>query len=212
MSILVVAQYINTSKRQHICRHNMSHLYLGLSVRAGAILSWRLTQGRAVKVRLLYSRSPPPPHSHKFAKFVSTRKEAIHTVPNEVYSMLPMFYRQENPGVTCAKICEKGQSQKSARYFHLTCCTECLDFQRSYLSPIVKSELFVLLMRSICRCYPLTSHPPAAIRSTVHLHYRFLNLEFWILCTFLIFPEACAISWTLMSLIVGKSCIRLSVL
>jgi hypothetical protein len=50
--------------------------------------------------------------SHKFAKFVSIRKEAIHTVPYEVYSMLWMFYRQENPGVTCAKNLRKGTKPK----------------------------------------------------------------------------------------------------
>jgi hypothetical protein len=68
-----------------------------------------------------------------FAKFVSIRKETIHTVPYAFYSMLSMFGLQENPGITRTEICGKGQGQKSAKNCHFTCCKEGLAFYRSYL-------------------------------------------------------------------------------
>ncbi len=48
----------------------------------------------------------------KFAKIVRIRKEVIHTVSYEVYSMLSMFYRIESPGVTRAKNLRKGTKPK----------------------------------------------------------------------------------------------------
>jgi hypothetical protein len=66
-----------------------------------------------------------------FAKFVSIRKEAIHTVPYAFYSMLWRSCFQENLGIIRTEICGKGQGQKSAKNCHLTCCTEAQEGQRN---------------------------------------------------------------------------------
>ncbi len=46
--------------------------------------------------------------------------------------MLSMCCHQENPGITRTEICKKGQGQKSAKFFYLTCCKEGLAFSPSY--------------------------------------------------------------------------------
>jgi hypothetical protein len=58
-----------------------------------------------------------------FAKFFSIRKEAILSVPYEVYSMLLMFYCQENPGSYTCKKSAKTDTAK-IREILAPCCKE----------------------------------------------------------------------------------------
>jgi hypothetical protein len=46
-----------------------------------------------------------------FAKFVSIRKEAVLSVPYEVYPLLSMFYFKKIRELHAQKICENGQGK-----------------------------------------------------------------------------------------------------
>jgi hypothetical protein len=47
-------------------------------------------------------------HAREFVKFVSIRKEAILSVPYEVYSMSSMFHSKKIRKLHVQKICENG--------------------------------------------------------------------------------------------------------
>jgi hypothetical protein len=57
-------------------------------------------------------------NKQKFAKFVSGRKEAIHTVPYAFYSMLSMFCLQENPELRAQKSAERTRPEIREKLSH----------------------------------------------------------------------------------------------